>query len=258
MREPNGTMTEPEADRLYHDPGLVQFYDLENEGAADFSFCLNLARDARSVLDLGCGTGRLAAALSAGRHITGVDPAGAMLGVARRRPGGEKVEWVEADARTLRLGWRYDLAVLTGHAFQVFLTRDDQSAVLRTIAHHLAPQGRFVFDTRNPLVRAWEAWVPDRLRRFFEHPALGSIEAWNDIERDEATGVVIYETVYRVASDRRRFKASSRIAFPGRERVAALIDEAGLVVERWLGDWQGGEWTADAPEVIPIGRLPSG
>lgn len=248
-------MTEPEADRLYHDPDLVQFYDLENDGGADFAFCLNLAREARSVLDLGCGTGQLAAALSAGCHVTGVDPAGAMLDVARKRPGGAAVEWIEADARTLRLDRRYDLVVLTGHAFQVFLTRDDRLATLRTIARHLAPDGRFVFDTRNPAAREWEEWTPEKSRRTFSHPALGAVEAWNDIRRDEATGVVTYETIYRAVADGRQFKACSRIAFPDREAVEALIGEAGLRIERWLADWQAGEWRADAPEIIPIGCL---
>jgi SAM-dependent methyltransferase len=248
-------MTEPEGDRLYRDPDLVQFYDLENESGADFAFCLELARDARSVLDLGCGTGQLAAALAEGRHVTGVDPAGAMLDVARRRPGGAAVEWIEADARSLRLDRRYDLVVLTGHAFQVFLTREGRTEALRTIAHHLAPAGRFVFDTRNPAAREWEEWLPETSRRNLDHPTHGRIEAWNDTERDTATGVVTYQTVYRRTSDGRTFNASSRIAFPDREAVEALIVEAGLRAERWLGDWQGGPWRADAPEIIPIGGL---
>lgn len=249
-------MTEQDADPLYRDPDLVQFYDLENEAdRTDFAFCREIARDAGSVLDLGCGTGQLAAALSEGRHVTGVDPAGAMLAAARRRPGGAAVEWIEADARTLRLERRYDLVVLTGHAFQVFLARGDQSAVLKTIAHHLAPRGRFVFDTRNPAAREWEEWVPDRSRRLLDHPALGRVEAWNAMERDEGSGVVTYETAYRRVADGRLFKASSRIAFPDRETVAGLAGEAGLRVDRWLGDWQGAPWRADAPEIIPLGGL---
>ncbi len=251
-------MTEPEADLLYQDPDLVQFYDLENEeGRADFAFCRALAQDAGSVLDLGCGTGQLAAALSQGRRVTGVDPAGAILAAARRRPGGAAVEWIEADARTLRLERRYDLVVLTGHAFQVFLTQADRSAVLRTIAHHLAPRGRFVFDTRNPAAREWEGWVPDRSRRILDHPVLGRVEAWNDMERDEESGVVTYRTAYRATAGGRLFEASSRIAFPDRATVAALIGEAGLRVEQWLGDWQGRPWREDAAEIVPVGGLPA-
>ena len=121
-------------DRLYSDPDLVQFYDIENTGGDDFNYCVGFAGNARSVLDLGCGTGQLAAALSQGRSVTGVDPASPMLDVGRGRPDGDKVDWVEGDARTVRLGRRFDLVLLTGHAFQVFLTAEDQSAVLRTIA----------------------------------------------------------------------------------------------------------------------------
>lgn len=248
-------MNESEPDQLYHDPDLVQFYDLENEGGIDVAFCIDFASDAGSVLDLGCGTGQLAAALAAGRTVTGVDPARSMLEVAGQRPGGFAVEWIEADARTLRLDRRYDLVVLTGHAFQVFLTRDDRLAVLRTIAHHLAPDGCFIFDTRNPAMREWEEWTPENSRRTIDHPALGPVEAWNDIERDETTGVVTYQTVYRILSNGRLLKAASCIAFPEKETVAAEIAEVGLSVDRWLGDWLGTPWRENAPEIIPIGSL---
>jgi ubiquinone/menaquinone biosynthesis C-methylase UbiE len=95
-------------DALFEDPALVQFYDLENGWMDDTRFCLALASGKASVLDLGCGTGLLAAALGEGREVFGVDPAAAMLDVARRRAGGQRVTWVEADARTVRLGRRFD------------------------------------------------------------------------------------------------------------------------------------------------------
>jgi SAM-dependent methyltransferase len=132
------------SDRLFTDPDLAQFYDLDTGWGADCDYCCRLAEDARSVLDLGCGTGLLAAALAADRFVVGVDPAAAMLDIARRRVGGDRVPWVEADARDVRLQRQFDLVLLAGHAFQVFLSRGDQAAVLRTIASHLAPRGRFV------------------------------------------------------------------------------------------------------------------
>jgi SAM-dependent methyltransferase len=239
-------------DRLYSDPDLVAFYDVENDGRDDFDRCLDLAADARSVLDLGCGTGQLAVELAAGRSVTGVDPAAAMLDVARGRPGGEAVTWVTGDARDIRLRQRFDLVLLTGHAFQVFLTSEDRRAVISTIAAHLAPGGRFVFDTRNPAVERWREWVPDRSRRDFDHPGLGRVEAWNDAAHDPETGIVTYETHYRTSSGD-LLSAESRIAFPTQPEVAAMLAEAGLTVERWLGDWRGGAWHAAAPEIIPIG-----
>ncbi len=219
-------------DRLYADPDLVQFYDLDNVWGPDDDWCVRFAEGARSVLDLGCGTGRLAAALAAGgRSVVGVEPAVAMLEVARRRSGGEGVAWVEADAREVRLGRCFDAVLLTGHTFQVFLTGADQRAVLRTVAAHLGPEGRFVLDTRNPEAKAWRAWRPGHSERVLDHPRLGKVKAWNDAAHDAATGVVTYRTFYQAEGEEQLFSATSRIGFASKEELAGLLDEAGLFAE---------------------------
>jgi SAM-dependent methyltransferase len=245
-------------DPLYDDPGLVSFYDLENGWRADFDFCAALAQEAKSVLDLGCGTGELAAGIAQrfpDCAVTGADPAVSMLEVARRRPGGERVEWIAADARTLDLGRRFDLIVLTGHAFQVFLTPDDQLAVLRAIARHLTPRGRFVFDSRNPAFEAWKTWGPEESRRELTHPDFGPVEAWNEADHDAATGIVTYETHYRVFANGKHLAARSQIRFTPKAELEGLVAEAGLHATRWYGDWQGSPWTPAAREIIPLGGL---
>lgn len=251
-------------DRLYHDPALARFYDLENGWGADFDYCCKLAEDAGSVLDLGCGTGTLAARLTeGGREVTGVDPADAMLEIARRRPGGQKATWVEADARVVRLGRTFDLVVLTGHAFQVFLTDQDQAAVLSTIAAHLAPGGRFIFDTRNPLVfdcarpeaPIWHDWRPDASRRQLQASGLGRVEAWSDVAHDAASGIATYQTHYRIAASGEEVSAASQIRFADQVRLAAMIDRQGLAAEQWFGDWRGSTFEAASPDIIPLGGL---
>lgn len=239
-------------DPLYRDPDLAAFYDLENGWDRDCDFCVELAAGAGSVLDLGCGTGLLAAALAPGRRVTGVDPAGAMLAVARARPGGSGVRWVEADARDLDLGERFDLVLMTGHAFQVFLGDGDRRAALATVARHLAPGGRFVFDSRNPADAAWRRWTPGRTERRLDHPELGPVRAWNDATHDPATEVVTYRTVYETPDGTRR-EAEAHIRFAAKDAIAAALAEAGLGVERWLGSWAGEPWRPDSPEIIPLG-----
>lgn len=52
--------------------------------------------------DLGCGTGALAVDLAAAGHVvTGVDPAGPILEIARARPGGAQVRWIHGTAADL-------------------------------------------------------------------------------------------------------------------------------------------------------------
>lgn len=240
-------------DLLYTDPALVDFYDLENGWAGDMDYCATLARDAGSVLDLGCGTGVFLTAIDVPRKV-GVDRADAMLKVARERPGGEDVAWIEGDARSVRLEQRFDLVVLTGHAFQVFLTPDDQRAALATIAAHLGPGGRFVFDTRNPERREWEEWQPHNSLRRVEHSEHGLVKAWNAASHDPATGLVTYRTHYRLP-DGRELSASSRIRFTGRAELAEMIEEAGLRVDRWLGDWRGAPFAERSKEIIPLGGI---
>ncbi|TIP80462.1 MAG: class I SAM-dependent methyltransferase, partial [Mesorhizobium sp.] len=189
------------------------------------------------------------------RSVTGVDPAPAMLDIARRRAGGQNVDWVEADARDIRLGRRFELVLLTGHAFQVFLTPEDREAVLRTIAAHLAPDGRFIFDTRNPATEEWLEWTPEWSQRELSHPGLGTVRAWNDFRQDPATGVVTYSTHYEIPDSGRVLSAESKIAFPTKESLAQMLDKTGLVVEEWLGNWRGEPYAPTSPEIIPIGRL---
>lgn len=247
-------MVRPRND-LYCDSSLAQFYDLDNGWAADLEYCLALARHAHSVLDLGCGTGLLASRLADERQVVGVDAASAMLDIARRRPGGDRVEWVEEDARALRLNRVFDLVLMTGHAFQVFLTAEDQRSAVGAVARHLAPGGCFIFDTRNPAARAWRNWTPGVSVRVLRHPGFGEVKAWNDASYDASTCVVTYQTYYRVIATGEIFSADSKIKFTPKDRIAPLLEAAGLTVDAWLGDWLGNEYSDSAPDIIPRGRL---
>jgi ubiquinone/menaquinone biosynthesis C-methylase UbiE len=84
--------------------------------------------------------------------VTGVDLARPMLEHARKKAVAQNlnIRWVEADARSFDLGKQYQFILLTGNAFQAFLRRKDQEALLTSVKRHLAPQGIFAFETRNP------------------------------------------------------------------------------------------------------------
>jgi SAM-dependent methyltransferase len=239
-------------DALYQDPALAQFYDWDNPWPTDFDWFLSLVEGAKSVLDLGCGTGIFSAALARrGAEVVGVDPAAAMLDLARSRDS--RVVWVEAAAQGLDLGRRFEAVVMTGHAFQTLLTPGDSAACLATIARHLAPGGRFFLDSRNPAAREWETWAPEVTREVRAHPDFGPVERWNTAEETEVPEVIEYQTHYRLA-DGRHLAARSRIAFPGFEALSAALAAAGLRVEHWYGDAAGGPLRPDCADFIPLGR----
>lgn len=109
-------------------------------GEADL--CEWLLPGGGSILDAGCGTGRVAIELSRrGYDCVGVDLDESMLSVARSR--GSDVEWVLADLSTLDLGRSFDLALCAGNVIPL-LEAGTESAATRSIADHLDPGGLLV------------------------------------------------------------------------------------------------------------------
>jgi hypothetical protein len=75
-----------------------------------------------------------------------------------RRPD---VEWVLGDLESYVPQGEFELVVMTGHAFQVFVEDEQLRSSLAAIRSALAADGSFVFEARNPAARAWERWIPE-------------------------------------------------------------------------------------------------
>jgi SAM-dependent methyltransferase len=152
------------ANENYLDPRLAAVYDALDPDRSDLLAYLALAHEfgARSVLDIGSGTGVFALMLAdAGFRVAGVEPAPASLAVARAKPGAERVHWVTGDARALP-PLAADLATMTGNVAQAIETDEDWNATLLGAHDALVPGGHLVFETRIPAARAWEAWHGER------------------------------------------------------------------------------------------------
>jgi len=240
-------------DAIYSEPRLAVLYDRFNPPGADTAFYVRLAgTDSKRILDVGCGTGQLACALAERGHaVTGLDPAAAMLAVARRRPGGDSVRWIQGDARSAVLAERFDLAIMTGHAFQVFLEDSDVRAVLQTMRRHLAPGGRFAFENRNPLAREWEEWNTEASRERVRIDGVGEVEVcYRVVEvRDR---FVTFETQHLFVDSGETATSPSTLRFMMKEELAGHLAQAGFTDIVWLGDWNGGPFTPESREIIAI------
>jgi SAM-dependent methyltransferase len=241
---------------VFDDPLLASVYDDLDPWAASDEFYLGLARESGgAVLELGCGTGRLACRIAAeGLEVVGADPAAGMLGVARSRPGTETVAWVHSDGQSLRLARRFDLIIMTGHAFQALLSDADALAVLETAAHHLKPDGQFVFETRNPAKRAWLTWTADQTRELVQTPAQGRVEAFYDAVAEGDTGIIQIAQHCRFLDRGTTRIGRSRIRFIERDHLAGLLARAGLVADAWCGDWHRGSFLPTSREIIAVTR----
>lgn len=147
------------------DPDYVAGYDAK--AGLDLAAALELLRRHglgadTTLVDLGCGTGLLAAAASAGaRRVVGVDPSPAMLEVARRRS--DAVEWVEAGFLTYDHAGEPPQLVHSRHALH-HLPAFWQGVALARIHDLLAPGGVLV--------------LRDLVYDFEPHEAGERVEAW--------------------------------------------------------------------------------
>ncbi len=96
----------------------------------------------RSVLDAGCGTGRVAVELARrGIDVVGVDLDGSMLGVARAKA--PDLAWVEADLAAVDLARTFDVVVMAGNVM-IFLQPGTEGQVVANLARHLGPGAALV------------------------------------------------------------------------------------------------------------------
>jgi SAM-dependent methyltransferase len=95
-----------------------------------------------SVLDAGCGTGRVAIELARhGIEVVGVDVDASMLSVARARA--PDLEWIQADLSTLHLGRSFDVVLLAGNV-PIFCPEPSRRALIAACAAHVSSDGHLV------------------------------------------------------------------------------------------------------------------
>jgi len=152
------------------------------------------SRGAASVLDAGCGTGRVAVELSRrGVDVVGVDLDGAMLDKARAKAPG--LAWVGADLASVDLGRDFDLVALAGNVM-IFLTAGSEATVIANLARHLRPAGMFVAGFALQAGRL-DLATYDRLARGV---GLELAQRWSTWERQAFTGGDYAVSVHRLTA----------------------------------------------------------
>ncbi|MCB0029647.1 MAG: class I SAM-dependent methyltransferase [Anaerolineales bacterium] len=240
------------ADELqYNDSRLAELYDTLNEWGEDNAFYMQTAGTTPvRILDAGCGTGLLAVALArAGHTVVGVDPAGAMLRVAQNRPDSHLVQWRQSTLQAFHSETPFDLIIMAGNAFQVFLTDEAMAAAFAAAARLLGPAGRFVFESRNPAARAWERWTQARTTETAVSPAGQPFTMYHQF-LDVAGEIVRFASVFQLPTEPEPIYTETRIRFAPLATIKRLAAGAGLVLQDGYGDWDRSPLTADSRKMI--------
>lgn len=250
----------------------AQVYDVSvSDWPGEIAFYQELAAEAKargqSVLEVACGTGRVALRLAQeGVKIVGLDLSPAMLEVARKKSNGmSNARWVTGDMRSFALGESFGLAIIPGHAFQNLLTGADQVACLEAIGRHLTPGGVLVVHLDHLSV-AWLRDLRENKGGVFEpsgqftHPLTGrqirTSQAWS---YEPATQTAISQTQWEevdadgAVTDRWE-SGPLRFHCVFRFEMEHLLERTGYVVETVYGDFLRQALRDESSEMVWVAR----
>lgn len=230
----------------------------------DVQFYIDEARDAGgSVLEVGCGTGRILLPIARSGHtIDGVDASPQMLDRCRSKLSGEpdevrdRVALHQGDARALDLGRKFDLVIAPFRVVQHLTTIEDQLGFLGSVSRHLAPGGRLAFDVFNPNFAALvsadgieredtpETTLPDG--RTFRRAGRVVRVRWTD----QVSEIELVYYIYGPAGSTERRVQSFDMRWFLRAELVNLLERGGFRVRSIYGDFDRSPLTDKSKEQI--------
>lgn len=254
---------------IYHN-NLEEFQDPENYDLEEINhvnqpiaFYGSLAKEyGGPVLEVACGSGLVAIPIaSQGFVVTGVDICKPMLEHARikARRLNLNVEWIEADARKFDLGKVYRLIYMTGNAFQAFLGRKNQDAMLSAVKRHLEADSIFAFETRNPSGHDLETQVIEEEWYTYTN-AEGNHVRVSGTQKYDGKGKILHWTTYRRWQNKAgNQEKETHIAcqFTTAKELATVLHENGYEIMRQFGGFNMEKLTEKSPSIITVCKLQS-
>lgn len=208
----------------------------------------------KNVLDLACGEGRHAIALSRlGYKVTGIDLSKDFLESASRESDvlSPKPKFVRQDIRTFYLSKKFDLILLIGNSFG-YGTDDDQMLILKRIIEHLSNKGLFLLAIPNGLksICSFEMHGEKKMEYVFNRDKVIVKENYTF---DPITSIKSSE--WRVSKKGRTiFKQNTVVRFYVASEIIKMLNNVGLSPYRIYGDYQSGIYTKESEFLIVVSK----
>jgi len=218
-------------DRVFDEPRLANIYDELDPDRSDLDAYVELVAElgARSVVDIGCGTGTLACMLAARDiEVVGVDPSAAMLAVAACKEHADRVSWIHGVAPDV-LPHQADLVLMTGNVAQVFLDDSEWAGTLDAVRQMVRPDGWLLFETRRPERQGWLEWNPEDSYNETDIPGVGSVASWYEVLNVELPFVTFRGTI-RFQHDGAELVSDSTLRFRSGDEIISSLRTCGFTV----------------------------
>jgi SAM-dependent methyltransferase len=230
--------------RSYYNATLP-FYDLSIEERGDLPFWKSIARrwGGDSILELGCGTGRVTSVLTGHANTTAVDVLVEMLQRAHQRAPAAR--FVAADLREIAFASQFDLVILADDPMAHLTAFGERMKVMARIAVLLAPKGRVVLEGLYRPTRT-ETRVPPRSVMRDGVPQFTVSETWRPVKD-------FWNATYRYETGSKITEVATMLRSWDEEEIRRLA-ESGLHVESLWGDFDERPFTQEAARVVIVAK----
>lgn len=241
------------------------YYDWENRqtvGRRDIPFWKRLAAAVDgAILELGCGTGRVALPVAQhGPVVVGIDRSASMLDRARRRVRRAKlqsrVKLIRGDIRHLPFPDKtFPLVMAPYGILQSLLDETLLKDTLNDVRRVLARDGLFGLELVADLP-AWDEYSQRRTLRSARGPHGRPIHLIESVKQDRRNQITRFEQEFVEGRGRTATRKKFRLAFRNLTvpQMVQRLEKAGLEVASLLGDYQGGPWDLRAEVWIILAR----
>ena len=254
-----------------YDSFIAEYYDESPVVAArtqDIAFYRERARELGDpILELGCGTGRVALALGlAGHRVTGLDISSGMLNRFEAKLAGiapdarARIRLVQGDMVVFDLGEKFRQVIIPFRPFQHLVETEEQLACLACVRKHLAPGGQLIVDffqtdprrmhdaefLQERPIASYEMSEGRKVTLTERTAAFHQAEQCNDVE-------MIY-SVTHADGRRERHAMAWRLRYFFRYEVEHLLARAGFRVEALYGGFDRSPFRSDSLEMVIVAR----
>jgi SAM-dependent methyltransferase len=204
---------------------IYAFKDYGKETARIDALIRERRPEARTLLDVACGTGLHLQHLRERYEVEGLDLDPELLKLARERLG--DVPLHEGDMRDFDLGRRFDAVTCLFSSIGYAKTEPELRGALAAMARHLEPGGVL-------LVEPWltpEAYHTPHLGSVFVHEDELEIARMNVAEHGDGTSVMVFHYLVGTPEGIEQFEERHELGLFTHEQYLAAFRDAGLAVE---------------------------
>jgi len=241
--------------------GNAEYYDLDTTPLPDIPFYLEQVKRSHSVLELGCGTGRVMIPLAAKcKGITGVDYSLNMVESCQRKMKEAKVAGTAmvGDITTLRLTSKFDLIIAPYRVMQALETDAEVTRFLETIRAHLKPGASAILNVFKPnksKEQMGAGWVNlNEQQRWVRDMPDGTRIVHSEIYRaiDLSKMVLFPELIYRKYQGEKlldEFVLKIKMRCYYADEFTAVIEKHGFTIQEKWGGYRGEKY-GEGPELV--------